>query len=74
MAKPRIEDAIKNLVEVFIEYSNSDLLLNKAELMKMMEKEIQNPEIKVRNTFCYVCFFIISPLTSCTFTSSFIEC
>lgn len=73
MAKPRIEEAIKNLVEAFIEHSNSDLKLNKEELMKMMEKEIQNPEVKVRNIFCYsydVCFFI-SPLISCTFTFSF---
>ncbi|XP_037532564.1 protein S100-A1 [Nematolebias whitei] len=48
MAKPRIEEAIKNLVEAFIEHSNSDLKLNKAELMTMMEKEIQNPEVKAK--------------------------
>lgn len=60
MAKCCLEEAIEKVADVFMEYSNSDLMMNKAEVMKMMEKEIQNPEIKVRNTFCYsyFCFLL----------------
>ncbi|XP_013889954.1 protein S100-A5 [Austrofundulus limnaeus] len=46
MSKPRIEDAIKNIVDAFVEHSQGDGKLSKDELMKLIEKEIQNPELK----------------------------
>ncbi|XP_017280485.1 protein S100-B-like [Kryptolebias marmoratus] len=44
----RIENAIKALVDAFVEHSNGDGKLSKDELMNMMKKEIQNPEIKAK--------------------------
>uniref|UniRef100_A0A4W6FTC2 EF-hand domain-containing protein n=1 Tax=Lates calcarifer TaxID=8187 RepID=A0A4W6FTC2_LATCA len=43
----RMEQAIQNIVDMFVEYADGDGKLNKEELRKMMEKEIQNPEIKI---------------------------
>lgn len=54
----RLEDSIKNIVELFVEYADGDGKLNKDELKNMMEKEIQNPELKVRLTCnCHPVFF-----------------
>ncbi|GLD63683.1 protein S100-A1-like isoform X1 [Lates japonicus] len=44
----RMEQAIQNIVDMFVEYADGDGKLNKEELRKMMEKEIQNPEIKAK--------------------------
>ncbi|AWO96567.1 Hypothetical protein SMAX5B_012039 [Scophthalmus maximus] len=43
---PRLEDAIKNMVEVFVENAKEDGTLNKDELKNMMEKEFDCAEIK----------------------------
>lgn len=48
----RLEDAINNIVEVFLEYAGNDPRkpkLNEEELKTMLEKEIQSPEMKVRD-------------------------
>ncbi|XP_060938017.1 protein S100-A7A-like [Limanda limanda] len=44
----RLQGAIKGLVEVFVEYSDGDGKLNKEELKKMMEKEMDCPEAKAK--------------------------
>lgn len=49
---PRLEDAIKNMVEVFVENAKEDGTLNKDELKNMMEKEFDCAEIKVRDSTC----------------------
>uniref|UniRef100_A0A3P9KKK9 EF-hand domain-containing protein n=1 Tax=Oryzias latipes TaxID=8090 RepID=A0A3P9KKK9_ORYLA len=47
----RMEKAIKDIVDMFLEYANGDGKLSKDELKKMIEKEIQNPELKVSDPF-----------------------
>ncbi|XP_058504669.1 S100 calcium binding protein W [Solea solea] len=45
----RLEQAIINIVDVFLEYAADDgkkRQLNKDELKKLLEREIQNPELK----------------------------
>ncbi|XP_040900917.1 protein S100-A1-like isoform X2 [Toxotes jaculatrix] len=44
----RMEETIKNIVDMFLEYADGDGKLNKEELKKLMEKEIQNPELKAK--------------------------
>ncbi|XP_070768468.1 protein S100-A1-like [Enoplosus armatus] len=44
----RLESAIKNIVDVFVEYANSDGKLNQAELKKLIDKEIENSEVKAK--------------------------
>uniref|UniRef100_A0A8C6PQP8 S100/CaBP-9k-type calcium binding subdomain domain-containing protein n=1 Tax=Nothobranchius furzeri TaxID=105023 RepID=A0A8C6PQP8_NOTFU len=44
----RLEQAITSIVDVFSEYASSDCKLNKQELKKMMEKEVQSPELKAK--------------------------
>uniref|UniRef100_A0A3B3I3M8 EF-hand domain-containing protein n=1 Tax=Oryzias latipes TaxID=8090 RepID=A0A3B3I3M8_ORYLA len=44
----RMEKAIKDIVDMFLEYANGDGKLSKDELKKMIEKEIQNPELKAK--------------------------
>lgn len=46
----RLEQAIRNIVDMFVEYADGDGNLNKEEFKKLLEKEIENPEIKVRNS------------------------
>uniref|UniRef100_A0A8C7Y8F2 S100/CaBP-9k-type calcium binding subdomain domain-containing protein n=1 Tax=Oryzias sinensis TaxID=183150 RepID=A0A8C7Y8F2_9TELE len=46
-AMARMEQAIKDIVDMFLEYANGDGKLNKDELTKMIDKEIKNPELKV---------------------------
>uniref|UniRef100_A0A3B3BNH7 Protein S100-A6-like n=1 Tax=Oryzias melastigma TaxID=30732 RepID=A0A3B3BNH7_ORYME len=40
----RMEQAIKDMVDMFLEYANGDGKLNKDELKNMIQKEIQNPD------------------------------
>ncbi|KAF6739547.1 Protein S100-A3 [Oryzias melastigma] len=44
----RMEQAIKDMVDMFLEYANGDGKLNKDELKSMIQKEIQNPELKAK--------------------------
>lgn len=47
----RLEEAIKNIVEVFLEYAGDDPKkpkLCQEELKNMLENEIKSPEIRVR--------------------------
>ncbi|XP_047454954.1 protein S100-A6-like [Mugil cephalus] len=44
----RMEDVIKNMVDMFVEYADGDGKLSKEELKKLMETEISNPEIKAK--------------------------
>uniref|UniRef100_A0A3P9I4S3 EF-hand domain-containing protein n=1 Tax=Oryzias latipes TaxID=8090 RepID=A0A3P9I4S3_ORYLA len=44
----RMEQAIKDIVDMFLEYANGDGKLNKDELTKMIDKEIKNPELKAK--------------------------
>lgn len=47
----RLEEAIKNIVDVFLEYAGDDPKrpkLTEEQLNKMLETEIKDPEIKVR--------------------------
>ncbi|XP_024122877.1 protein S100-A6 [Oryzias melastigma] len=44
----RMEQAIKDMVDMFLEYANGDGKLNKDELKNMIQKEIQNPELKAK--------------------------
>jgi len=46
----RMEQTIQNIVDLFVEYADGDGKLNKEELKQLVEKEIQNPELKVRDT------------------------
>lgn len=46
----RLEEAIKNIVEVFLEYAGEDPKkpqLTEEQLNKMLQTEIKDPEIKV---------------------------
>lgn len=46
----RLDHVITNMVDVFLEYADDGgkkRQLNKDELKKMLEKEIQSPELKV---------------------------
>lgn len=48
----RLEEAIKNIVEVFLEYAGDDPKkpkLCQEELKNMLENEIKSPEIRVRD-------------------------
>ena len=51
-AMARLQAAIKNLVEVYVEYSDGDGKLSKEQLQKIMDKEIDCPEAKVRDSTC----------------------
>mgnify|MGYP001944656275 CR=1 FL=1 len=68
----RLQVAIKNLVEVFMEYSDGDGKLNKEEMKKMMDKEMDCPEAKVRDSTCsssgwsYTCMYIYIFLITCS--------
>ncbi|XP_037641129.1 protein S100-A9-like [Sebastes umbrosus] len=42
----RMEQTINNLVEMFMEYASDDGVLSKDEFMKLMETEIEDPEMK----------------------------
>ncbi|RVE62682.1 hypothetical protein OJAV_G00159880 [Oryzias javanicus] len=44
----RMEQAIKDMVDMFLEYANGDGKLNKDELKNMIQKEVQNPELKAK--------------------------
>ncbi|CAG6015378.1 unnamed protein product [Menidia menidia] len=44
----RMEQAIQNVVDLFSEYADGDGKLNREELEKLVEKEIQNPELKAK--------------------------
>lgn len=46
----RLEQAIKTIVEVFMENADGDGKLNKEEFQKLLDKEIESAEIKVRNS------------------------
>ena len=49
----RLEQVIASMVDMFVEYADDDgknHKLNKDEFKRLLEKEIQNPEIKVRNS------------------------
>lgn len=48
----RLEEAIKNIVDVFLESAGNDtskFKMGQDELKDMLDKEIQSPEIKVSN-------------------------
>lgn len=52
-AKTRLEEAITNIVDVFLAYAGDEPKkpkLNEAELKTLMEQEIKSPEMKVRDT------------------------
>lgn len=51
----RMEQAIKDMVDMFLEYANGDGKLNKDELKSMIQKEIQNPELKVSDPCSCTC-------------------
>ncbi|KAK5862261.1 hypothetical protein PBY51_017673 [Eleginops maclovinus] len=42
----RLQDIIKSMVELYVEYSDTDGKLSKEELMTMMDKEIECSEMK----------------------------
>lgn len=47
----RLDQVITNIVDIFIEYADDGgkkRQLNKEELKKLFEQEIQNPELKVK--------------------------
>ncbi|KAM3614952.1 uncharacterized protein V6R79_021330 [Siganus canaliculatus] len=44
----RLEQAVKNIVELFVEYADGDGQLSMEEFKKLFEKEIQNPEMKAK--------------------------
>lgn len=49
----RLDQVITNIVDIFLEYADDEgkkHQLNKEELKKVLEKEIQSPELKVSNT------------------------
>lgn len=49
----RLEQVIINIVDIFLEYSDDEgkkRKLNKDELKKVLEQEIQSPELKVRDS------------------------
>ena len=49
----RLEQVITNIVDIFLEYADDDgkkHQLNTEELKKVLEKEIQSPELKVRES------------------------
>ena len=52
-AMARLDQVITNIVDIFQEYASEDggkkPKLNKEELKKVLEKEIQSPELKVRD-------------------------
>ncbi|XP_042345390.1 protein S100-A11-like [Plectropomus leopardus] len=45
-----LEKAISDLVELFLSYADGDGKLSQDELKKMLEKEIENPEVKEKMT------------------------
>lgn len=49
----RLEQVITNIVDIFLEYADDDdkkvKQLNKDELKRVLEKEIQHPELRVRD-------------------------
>lgn len=46
----RLQEIIKNMVELYVEYSDADGKLSKEELMTMVDKEIECAEMKVRTS------------------------
>lgn len=51
-AMARLDQVITNIVDIFLEYADDEgkkKQLNKEELKKVLEQEIQSPELKVRN-------------------------
>ena len=58
----RLEQVITNIVDVFLEYADDDgkkPQLNIEELKKVLELEIQSPELKVRDfkhLLCMTCY------------------
>lgn len=54
-----MEKAIKDIVDMFLEYANGDGKLSKDELKKMIEKEIQNPELKVSDPCSCTCHHLM---------------
>lgn len=48
----RLDQVITNIVDIFLDYADDEgkkKTLNKEELKKVLEKEIQTPELKVRD-------------------------
>lgn len=48
----RLDQVITNIVDIFLEYADDEgkkNQLNKEELKKVLEQEIQSPDLKVRN-------------------------
>ncbi|KAK1895253.1 Protein S100-A7 [Dissostichus eleginoides] len=45
-AMSRLQEIIKNMVELYVEYSDADGKLSKEELMTMVDKEIECAEMK----------------------------
>lgn len=48
----RLDQVITNIVDIFLEYADDEgkkRQLNKEELKKVLEQEIQSPELKVSN-------------------------
>ena len=46
----RLQDIIKSMVELFEEYSDAEGKISKEQMMKMMDKEIECAEMKVRTS------------------------
>lgn len=49
----RLEQVITNIVDIFLEYADDEgkkRQLNKEELKKVLEQEIQSPDLKVRGS------------------------
>uniref|UniRef100_A0A8P4JZZ7 EF-hand domain-containing protein n=1 Tax=Dicentrarchus labrax TaxID=13489 RepID=A0A8P4JZZ7_DICLA len=44
----RMEQAIKNIVDMFVEYADDDGNLSKEALKKLFEKEIEDPDVKAK--------------------------
>ncbi|KAK1896021.1 Protein S100-A11 [Dissostichus eleginoides] len=42
----RLQDIIKSMVELFVEYSDAEGKISKEQMMKMMDKEIECAEMK----------------------------
>lgn len=56
----RLDKVITNIVDIFLEYASDEgrkRQLNKEEFRKMLESEIQSPELKVRHSkrSCMIC-------------------
>lgn len=54
---PSLDESVCNIVEIYGKYANAQGKLTKDDLKRMMEEQIKNPALKVRQIYIFFIFF-----------------